>query len=100
MSSKLREALEEILNLAYIAKDDEGRITNDWLINTCRSALAEPPRNCEVGTIEQQVKRFYDEYYAENSRCKRRWSFGECALHWAQMSYEKTKGVIEYGNDI
>lgn len=51
--------------------------------------LAEPLKNCEVGTIEQQIKRFYDEYYDENSKCRRRWSHGESALDWAQMPYEK-----------
>jgi hypothetical protein len=54
-------------------------------------ALAEPLKNCEVGTIEQQIKRFYDEYYDKNSKCKRKWSFGECALDWVQMPYEKEK---------
>ena len=52
-------------------------------------ALAEPVKNIEVGTIEQQSKRFYDEYYAEHSKCRRRWSHGESALDWAQMPYEK-----------
>lgn len=51
-------------------------------------ALAEPLKNCEVGTVDQQIKRFYDEYYDKNSNCKRRWSIGECALDWAQIPYK------------
>lgn len=58
-------------------------------INEVKAALSLPRRNCDVGTVDEQIKRFYDEYYAEHSKCKRRWSFGECAIHWSQTPYEK-----------
>lgn len=65
----------------------------------CDYALAEPVRNCEVGTVEEQAARM-------KAYCKSRRSFDnqtgtsygcegcsgididECALIWAQMPYE------------
>ena len=48
----MREAVRSILNLAYevAAETEEPRckISNDWLIETCKAALAAPPRNCDV----------------------------------------------------
>ena len=88
MSSKAREALEEILNLAYIAKEDEGKITNDWLINICKSALDEPLRNCEIGTAEEQFKRHSKwcattrDFSCAATMCRK------CLADWSQMPYE------------
>lgn len=91
MSSKIRDALLKADVLVSIATFDED--VNMDEVEKIRSeikfALAEPLKNCEVGTIGEQIKRFYDEYYAKDSRCSRRWSFGECAIHWSQMPYEE-----------
>ena len=103
MSSKLREALEEILNLAYIAKEDEGKISNDWMINTCKSALAEPLKNCEVGTEYEQSERFAEFCRHHQKGCGLGYgSKGighpkvtcpafkniECSVVWSLMPYE------------
>lgn len=98
MSSKLRDALNQLLGLI----DNEILVFSDPLepsdisqaqyhIDKAGEALAEPLRNCDVGTAEEQIKRFFDEYYAENSKCTHRWSFGGCAIYWVQMPYEEVK---------
>ena len=91
-AAKMREALERILNLAYIAKEDGGRITNDWLIDTCKTALSAPPRNCDVGTAEEQGARFRG--FCDKHNCERCPVGGDeyltnCFSRWSQMPYEK-----------
>lgn len=116
MSNKLREALEkfsavDLSGLKFPLDGDSSAIYNSdkkeitipyWRVaellnevkaaqDMAKTALAEPLKNCEVGTIGEQIKRFYNEYYAKDSRCKRMWSFGECAIHWSQMSYDNIR---------
>lgn len=62
--------------------------------NAIEEALALPRRNCDVGTAEEQVERFFN-------FCKRRKSCDlcpsnsdsvvECAIKWSQMPYEEVK---------
>jgi len=62
-----------------------------------KSALAEPVKNCEVGTAEEQGKRFTEFCYKNRNmeRCCgdcpafNRGGFAECELVWAQMPYEE-----------
>jgi hypothetical protein len=92
MSSKLREALLKAsvaLSWAthhHLTEDDAKEC-----IAIVDAALDEPPRNYEVGTIEEQRKRFHKEYFSKRSKLKRRWSLAEGALDWAQMPYEEVK---------
>ena len=61
-----------------------------------QKALAKPPRNCDVGTPEEQSERF--KRYCPSGDCKR-WvcnSYGneklfrhKCALIWGQLPYDK-----------
>ena len=55
-----------------------------------KSALATPPRNCDVGTFEEQRKRFKvfcrDRQYGLCDGCPVVRS-GFCTLQWAQMPY-------------
>lgn len=95
MNIKQREELEKISSAIKVNTLQNGvrtvvcSISIEDIKHIVDNILANPLRNCEVGTIEEQIKRFYDEFYAKDSKCKRRWSFGECALDWAQMpSYE------------
>lgn len=70
-----------------------------WDIATiAKTALAEPVRNCEVGTAEEQSERF--ESYCGRcnaSTCDHRMFADEakvgCVLAWAQMPY--TKGATD-----
>ena len=110
-AAKLREAIQSILDLAYevAAETEEPRckISNDWLIETCNAALAEPPRQCDMGTAEEQARRYHnfaDRYnpcsYKGYARCAEdcpvhiklaQEGHGEllCQLEWAQMPYEE-----------
>ncbi len=83
-NNKMREALTQIEAMA------SARCA--WDIATiAKTALAAPARNCDVGTAEEQSRRF-DEFCSTRvrgcsdcplvvNRC--------CKLGWAQMTYEK-----------
>lgn len=102
MSSKTREALSEILDL--IDKWRTDGVMEHWqysqLFDVADTALAEPLRNCDVGTAEEQADRFFnfcDGYhhatgYKGCGTCPL-WTSGtvghNCELRWAQMPYEK-----------
>ena len=59
------------------------------------AALSAPPRNCDVGTAEEQAARFHsfcksnkqpgDVYSCDRCRLN---SIEDCELAWAQMPYE------------
>lgn len=85
---KMREALAQILALAKA----RGLFEIQSLSET---ALAEPPRNCDVGTAEEQEDRyvrFCDSHMKNHGNCfgcaalKPR---GRCEFAWAQMPYEE-----------
>lgn len=65
-----------------------------------QSALDLPRRNCDVGTAEEQVKRF-EKYCGEctGSRCDHRLFEDDdkeyCALEWGQMPYAAQEGGEE-----
>ena len=59
-------------------------------------ALAAPPRNCDVGTAEEQAQRFHHQCFEHHTgRCSPHCrtlpakTRQECALKWAQMPYEE-----------
>ena len=90
--AKLREALEfaEDELWAHGLFDASKRIA---------SALAAPPRNCDVGTAEEQSERF-DKFCHANINTQRccgdcpafRTTRDDCELVWAQMSYVEKEG--------
>ena len=59
MSNKLREALSDacyvMFNFLKTQKGGYGEMAK--ALDKAKVALAEPPRNCNVGTAEEQVKR-------------------------------------------
>ena len=63
--------------------------------NACRAALAEPVRNCEVGTAEEQEERFRNYCWNHSSRDKNMEcqcpidaeGKAGCKLTWSQMPY-------------
>jgi len=108
-NAKLREALEKCANMGeqidfqlgssdetvYTFRDERCLAHN---ISECaRAALAAPPRNCDVGTAEEQGKRFTEFCYKNRNmeRCCgdcpafNRGGFAECELAWAQMPYKE-----------
>ena len=83
------------------ASDDAMRLMKRFKL---QKALDAPPRNCDVGTAEEQAKRFED-FCLKHIGCAEetggRHCVGcplekasmkttqKCELHWAQMPYEK-----------
>lgn len=104
-AAAMREALEQISSMGeqidyqlgsseetvYAFRNERCLAHN---ISECaRAALSAPPRNCDVGTAEEQASRFIalcDSLKCPSCPCR----FGkttDCALNWAQMPYEEVK---------
>ena len=90
--AKLRETLDEIRVAAMSDYEPDA----DYLINTCNAALSAPPRNCDVGTANEQYERWqvfcgrYDNNCTgcpcdDGCTC----NLGYCFSKWAQMPYEE-----------
>jgi len=81
-ADKLREALEKALMAFY-------NITGECL-SECDAALAAPPRNCDVGTPEEQHERFAA-FCKEVDECAYcaipGLTSSECALLWAGLPF-------------
>ena len=101
-NNKLREALEKVRELI----SDEVRwvddISNQQAIALCviDDALAEPIRNCDVGTAEEQTARaleYCSQFPSKDGRCvgcpldDDSNSLTSCMCRWAQMPYEPVK---------
>ena len=98
MSSKLREALNQLLGLI----DNEILVFNDSIepseisqaqyhIDKAGEAYEEPPRNCDVGTAEEQIKRHRAYCKDPEMMCGRSSSLvcRKCFAEWSQMPYEE-----------
>lgn len=98
----LREAVERSTRrleslISYIPPEWEKYVNADIRDNL--AALAETPRNCDVGTAEEQSERWMSFCNSHSERvssssfgcncpCNRGRPF-ECELRWAQMPYEE-----------
>jgi hypothetical protein len=107
MSSKMRDVIESLLELLddFGINEEIVSISNENIVHReslktertlavlrkAKSALAEPLRNCDVGTAEEQELRFMDFCDAYNdvpcTKCPVCRSTC-CKLAWAQMPYE------------
>jgi hypothetical protein len=95
MSSKLRKLVSRLVQ--EVEEEMLPEISSNSYSNSIRillgdikAALAEPLRNCDVGTAEEQESRFID--FCHGHGCKSCQLFkipGECEFHWAHMPYEK-----------
>lgn len=97
--AKAREALEFI----KLTSDDYEKYGTtkagalDVIYEKACSALAEPARNCDVGTIEEQKRRFNkfcdsnaDPFDIDNWQCGRQcpvYGKCKCEFDWLQMPY-------------
>ena len=90
-AAKMREALEKAdAALSLISKsswfiDANFSVTKAVIeaVNAIEDALSAPPRNCDVGTPEEQSKR-------HREWCRQaRWVFGciRCMAEWLQLQY-------------
>ena len=102
-SAKMREALEKVLRVlhcAIVADILKGDDVNS-AFNEVTAALSVPPRNCDVGTSEEQAERFYAfcRYHRFQSGingmcsslcpCIRCRDMCNCITTWSQMPYEE-----------
>jgi hypothetical protein len=97
----MREALLKALTALKVCEWEEGTDMDGVksIISEIESALSAQPRNCDVGTAEEQEKRF-DDWVCDRrgdlnctGKCPAHngVDFGvvNCVLQWAQMPYEK-----------
>lgn len=96
MSSKLREelkcavaTLEEICDAFKNGTEGPRMWEVNDVITEAKAALAEPLRNCEVGTAEEQFKRHSKwctttrDFSCADTMCRK------CFADWSQMPYKK-----------
>ena len=91
-AAKLRKALEAIGGLC-------DRLIPTWagaigrIKDVAEIALAAPPRNCDVGTAEEQSERMDAAYCSKRLCAKGKCPLFkpglDCSLIWAQMPYEE-----------
>lgn len=109
-TAKLREALESFVMEYDRPTFRECECTScrrvTALVCHAKAALAAPPRNCDVGTAEEQAerfKRFCDEHTdsGSNPSCgmcpilsaiNRGGTKDRCPFYWAQMTCLETDG--------
>ena len=100
----MREALNKIyFNAQYICdyKDEPAIVCYqaNLIKQAVNAALSKPPRNCDVGTAEEQSRRFDNvcsfRFTGNCAGCQNPLDdsaangVGDCALFWAQMPYER-----------
>ena len=107
-NNKLREALSAALEQVNKVYDILSRpcVVIEEARQGCREArgvlipaLAEPLKNCEMGTAEEQARRYAQYCDAHlrddgskpctNCPCCGKIPFGKCEFAWAQMPYEE-----------
>lgn len=98
-AAAMREALEKVLEILNMEWDAHRETSAMWeMQEICTAALSAPPRNCDVGTVEDQLVRF-DRFCGAKVHCR------ECVLRnscscgfaWAQLPYvdRKKRGVTK-----
>ena len=95
-AAAMREALQTIHDRVN-SLDEHCGVDPVEIRDIARAALAKPQRNCDVGTVEEQEKR-YEKFCDSHKRvdgsavCSPRcplYKTPECSLAWAQMPYEE-----------
>lgn len=106
-AAAMREAVETALTTIRGVINGTIARTNNSVFD-CRdklkAALSAPPRNCDVGTAEEQTHRmllYCKSHGVDESRCFRckgcpLLTADICELSWAQMPYEEQEGA-EHG---
>ena len=95
-AAAMREALEDIQE-RLVASVHDGTIDPHEALGIVEAALSAPPRNCDVGTADEQADRFKACCYANrtpDNECTKGCQFNDtsavcyCQARWAQMPYE------------
>ena len=86
-AAAMREALDEIIETIDFWRIDG--TMKYWqyspLFDIADSARSAPPRNCDVGTAEEQIER-HNAYCLSRNRCD--YACHSCFPKWAQMPYD------------
>jgi hypothetical protein len=92
MSSKLREALSKAsIALSWSTHHHLTEDDAEECLAIVEAALAEPLRNCDVGTAEEQMERHYI-FCSRNIKCNPDSSrCMMCYAKWSQMTYKEVK---------
>ena len=94
---KMRNALIEAKGWLLECLNEDNPPTKDSLneaIDRIDAALSEPPRQCDVGTADEQMKRQYDTMCNTTNACPDSdWSCRKCFAQWAQSPYSESNGV-------
>ena len=89
-SAKMREALMEA-SIALSSATHHHMTEEDAkdCLAVIEAALSDPPRNCDVGTAEEQDERF--DRWCDRKNIKDCWGIGcrKCLIAWAQMPYKE-----------
>ena len=92
-AAKMREALENIAEYAKSANcHTEDSVMLEYLNQIeswAESALSSPPRNCDVGTADEQVRRHLEWCERNAYKCQSTPSCAVCLAEWEQMPYEE-----------
>ena len=102
-NNKLREALTKILNLTN-SLDEDCAVDPVEIRDIAKDALAEPIKNCEVGTPSEQEDRMrhfclHDQGGCGVCRRRKDMTFRECIIDWGQMPYgANEKGEVDDTN--
>lgn len=91
--AKMREVLTQIRT--YSQSKGRQMMNATWLFKACDAAISSPPRNCDVGTLEEQQGRF-GAYCTEIKMCERCRdcidghgdAHERCVMEWEQAPYE------------
>lgn len=90
-AAAMRKALEKVrrvLHCAIVADILKGDDVNG-AFNEVIASLSAPPRNCDVGTAEEQDERF--DRWCDRKSIKDCWGIGcrKCLIAWSQMPYKE-----------
>ena len=97
-AAKIREALSDACYAMFNFLKTQNGCYEEMAkaLDKAKATLAEPPRNCDVGTAEEQAKRFHS-FCESNKQCGDVYSceccqlnsIEDCELAWSQMPYEE-----------
>jgi hypothetical protein len=98
-AAAMYKALCEIVMLTMkVGYSIHGDVACGIIASKAKQALSEPPRQCEVGTSEEQVRRFsaFCDLSKSCRSCpvyKPNFTAIECFAQWAQSPYGESNGV-------
>ncbi len=93
-AGKMREALSDACYAMFnfLKTQNDGYEEMAKALDKAKAALADPPRNCDVGTAEEQKQRF--DVFCSRGNCDNcpfmeEGVWANCAIRWSQMPYKE-----------